>query len=227
MTGSPAEPLRLPGGVRVCWTGRREGDLGPRAVGDVQARRRAVLDLPWSWLTQVHGATVVSVDSEPVGGVEADALVAGSTAPARTAFAIFTADCAPVALASPEGAMGAVHAGWSGLLAGVVEEAVAALRRGGASRVTAALGPCIHPECYEFSDADLARMTGRLGSSVAGRTSTGRPALDIPAAVAAALERAGAELAFDAGVCTACSTRHWSHRAARDPQRQAMVVWRG
>src|SRR5674476_1670641 len=65
-----------------------------------------------------------------------------------TALCVLTADCAAIALASAEGVCSAVHAGWRGLVAGVVEAAVTAMRDLGASDVTASLGPCIHAPCY-------------------------------------------------------------------------------
>ena len=99
-----------------------------------------------------------------------------------SALAILTADCASVALGSAEGVFGAVHAGWRGLLAGVVEATVAAMRARGAGDVVGALGPCIHPECYEFSDADLdavaaayGRRRARAGRRKVDRRSTSRP----------------------------------------------------
>ena len=183
-----------------------------------------VLDRPWSTVHQVHGAEVFVVEEPGAGGpqVEADALV---TAEPGAALCIRTADCAPVALASPEGVIGAVHAGWRGLVAGVVEAAVAAMRDRGATDVSAALGPCIHAECYEFDDADLDLVAARYGAGVRATTSAGRPALDVPATVRLAVERAGADLTHDLGVCTACSPHHWSHRARAEPQRQALLVW--
>jgi copper oxidase (laccase) domain-containing protein len=96
----------------------------------------------------------------------------------------------------------------------------------GATDVVAALGPCIHAECYEFSTADLDEVAALLGNEVRGVTTGGQPALDVPAAVRVALERAGARLVHDADVCTACSTGHYSHRARAELERQAVVVWR-
>ena len=216
--------------MRAKWTGRADGDLGPRAEGDVGARRRAVVDLPWSWVRQVHGAGVVTVaPGRVVEGPEADALVTPvgerSGAPGA-AVAVFTADCAALALASPEGVLGAVHAGWRGVAAGVIQAAVDAMRRAGARSVVGALGPCIHAECYEFGPADLATVERALGSEVGGRTSWGAPALDLPAAVEAAAEAGGIDLVVSSPVCTACSPGHFSHRARGDRERQALVVWR-
>jgi copper oxidase (laccase) domain-containing protein len=92
--------------------------------------------------------------------------------------------------------------------------------------VVAALGPCIHAECYEFSDTDLAAVAAALGDEVRGVTSTGAPALDVPAAVRAALAGVDVQLVHDVDVCTACSTAHYSHRARAELERQAVVVWR-
>jgi YfiH family protein len=219
-------------GAHVRFTGRAEGDLGHTgrwvAVDeldpDVVDRRRAVLDRPWSWLRQVHGATVVVVEEPGEGaGDEGDALV---TSADGTALAVLTADCAPIALASPEGVVAAVHAGWRGLQAGVIAGAVEVMRARGAVDIVAALGPCIRPECYEFSPADLDRMADRFGAGVRGQTAAGRPALDVPAAVRTALGEAGVDLVHDEGVCTSCSADHYSHRARQELERQAVVVWR-
>ena len=191
---------------------------------DVEARRRAVKDAPWTWLRQVHGDTVVTVAAPGEGaGARADASV---TDRPGCVLAVLTADCAPVALVSREGVVGAVHAGWRGLTAGVIERAVDSARALGATELRAVLGPCIRPECYEFGEADLETVAARLGEGVRGMTSDGSPALDVPAAVGAALERADVTELDDLGVCTACSDQYFSWRARAEPARQTMVVWR-
>jgi YfiH family protein len=222
------------GPVLVRWTGRPEGDLGPiedgagsdsRArVPDLERRRRALIDRSWSWVRQVHGAEVVVVRQPGDGnGARADALVSNHP---ESCLAIFTADCAPIALASPEGVLGAVHAGWRGLMAGVVDSAARAMRALGASQIEAALGPCIHPECYEFSPADLDRAEERFGPTVGGVTMEGGPALDLPEAVRVSLGAAEVELVADEDICTACSPAHFSYRARGERERMALVVWR-
>jgi YfiH family protein len=191
---------------------------------DVEARRRVVKDAPWTWLRQVHGDTVVTV-TEPGGGAgtKADALV---TPDAGCVLAVLTADCAPVALISAEGVVAAVHAGWRGLHAGVLQRAVEEARSLGASELRAVLGPCIHAECYEFGGTDLDAVAARLGNGVRAHTANGRPALDVPAAVGAALDEAGVTDLDDVGVCTACSGEYFSWRARGELARQAMVLWR-
>jgi YfiH family protein len=219
------------GRAAVRFTDRSAGDLGNGGLlvraddvdPEVTERRRAVLDRPWSWLRQVHGSRAVVVESP--GGAAGDEADAAVTDHPQAALVVLTADCAPVALSSPEGVIAAVHAGWRGLLAGVVESAVETMRGLGATDIEAALGPCIHAECYQFSASDLDLVANRLGRGVRGSTRAGEPALDVPAAVGAALERAGARLVHDEGICTACSTSHFSHRARGDVERQATVVW--
>ena len=222
--------MRL-GPAEVRFTGRAEGDLGSVAERGPEgpspacvARRAAVVDLPWTWLRQVHGANVVTVDRPGAhAGAEADGAV---TATRGAVLAILTADCAPLALASAEGVIGGAHAGWRGLLAGVVEETAAAMRALGATGIEAALGPCIHGECYEFADADLEPIARRLGPAVRSHTATGAPALDVPAAVAAACERADVDLVWRSPICTACDADGaYSHRARRDDERQALAIW--
>jgi hypothetical protein len=183
-------------------------------------------------LRQVHGTTVVVADVGPgrtdpwaPGAMppEGDAVVASTSA---VALAVLTADCAPVALGSPEGVFGAVHVGWRGLAAGVVARSVEAMGALGATAVVAGLGPCIGPCCYEFAPDDLAAVGAACGTDVEARTTQGRPSLDLPGAVRARLEAAGVPLVTAIGDCTVCTPGYFSHRARRDEGRQALVVWR-
>lgn len=222
----------LLGPAEVRFTGRAEGDLGHGgrwvAVDEIDPavadRRRAVHPRPWSWLRQVHGADVVRVE-QPGGGAgsEGDAAVTSSR---EALLCVLTADCAPVALAGESGVIGVAHAGWRGIQAGVLETTVAAMRSAGEEgAIVAALGPCIRPGCYEFGRDDLDEISQALGSEVVGVTASGHPALDVPAAVRAALSRAGVESVTDVEICTACDPGYFSHRARRESQRQATLVW--
>jgi YfiH family protein len=208
--------------VMARWTGRAEGDVRPDAPGAPERSRR-ILDRRWCWVRQVHGSEVVVAGPGTESGEEADAVV---SADPEVALAVFSADCATVALASPEGVMGAVHAGWKGVVAGVIGRAVEAVRSLGATSVFAGLGPCIRPECYEFGLADLDRVAAAVGPAARSVTRFGAPALDLPAAVAGALAEAGAELVVSDPTCTGCSPDHFSYRARGSVERQALVVWR-
>jgi hypothetical protein len=210
--------------AHVRFTSALDGDLSvlqPDAA--VSAARRRVLDLPWTWLRQVHGADVVVVEAPgDQAGVAADAAV---TRCPGAPLAIHTADCTPVALVAREGVVGAVHAGWRGLAAGVIEATVERMRSLGATDVQAVVGPAIRPECYEFGTDDLDVVATAYGPQVRGTTAGGRPALDMPAGVGAALARAGVATVGQTGICTSCDDRFFSHRARQDAGRQALLVW--
>lgn len=174
------------------------------------------------WLRQVHGATVVDgaahVDAaEPP---EADAAV---TSERGVALVVQTADCAPLALATDD-AIAVVHAGWPGLVAGVIPRAVERLREVGTGEVRAALGPCVHPCCYEFGRDDLAKVVDVLGPTVESATSDGSLALDVPTGVRVALEEVGVAELVDVDVCTFTSPDHFSYRRDGETGRQALVV---
>jgi polyphenol oxidase len=220
-----AVPLAGGATAHVVFTTRDDGDLRVAQPPEVLAERRAeIVDLPWTYLHQVHGADVVVVDTPGQhAGVDADAAV---TRIPGAALAIHTADCVPLALLADEGVVGAVHAGWRGVEAGVVEATVAAMRALGADpwHIQAVVGACIHPECYEFGADDLDRLAARYGDVVRGTTSDGAPAADMPAAVTAALHGAGIDRVDVADVCT-CAPHLYSHRVRGDVGRQAMVVW--
>jgi YfiH family protein len=178
--------------------------------------------LRWFRMRQVHGGAVVIAERSPGGAPDADAVV---TAAPGSPLVVLTADCAPVALVSA-GAVGAVHAGWRGLAAGVVEAAVGALRELDDSPARAVLGPYIHPERYPFGVHELALVADRLGPTVAGRTESGEPAVDLGAGVRAALASVGVTDVEDVNVCTAASPDHFSYRRDGVTGRQAMIVVR-
>jgi polyphenol oxidase len=219
--------------VHALWTGRDHGDarrpevsVPPPAPADLVVRRAR----------QVHGGAVLVVDPGPVpasakrwtlgrGDVlpDGDALVGREPG---TALAVLTADCAPVALGSPEGVHAAVHVGWRGLGAGVLGHAIDAMRSLGASAVVAGIGPCIGGCCYEFSVADLDRVEAVVGAPVRAMTTWGTPSLDLAAAVRAQLARSDTRVAVEAHQCTACVPGHYSYRGHGDSARQAVYVWR-
>jgi len=203
--------------------------MGPVAVDQVR------------WVDQVHGSTVIvvgersrpsSLGPTPAGSAAHAVAAAGagigdalvSMAPS-VALTVLTADCAPIALGSAEGVFAAVHAGWRGLAGGVVDAAVRTMRSLGAGEVAGALGPCIHAECYPFGADDLDAVAAVWGEGVRGRTADDRPALDLPAAVAAALAGSGVAQVSGVDACTSCAGGYFSHRARGDLGRQALLVW--
>jgi polyphenol oxidase len=219
--------IDLPHGAHVLFTTRRGGvsqppydtlNLGRWTDDDhaaVEENRARVLRLVgaerFAFGRQVHGATVVRDDEADV--VDADGQV--STRPG-VAPLVLTADCLPVALASP-GAVGMVHAGWRGLAAGVLEQAVAKM----GAPVAAAIGPCARWCCYEVGD----EVREALGLPGVG----GRARIDLVAIARERLLEAGVEALHDSGLCTMCTdaSLFFSHR--RDGPRtgrQGGVAWR-
>jgi YfiH family protein len=98
---------------------------------------------------QVHSAKVLTVTTPPSDPIRADALV---TATPGIALSVLTADCQPILLADPPArVIGAVHAGWKGAVAGIIEATVAAMASLGAdpSRIRAVIGPTISQRAYE------------------------------------------------------------------------------
>ena len=124
--------------AEVVFTDRADGDFGvDRAAGTLDGLRRGVFDEEWTWLRQVHGAEVVVVDRPGHrAGATADAAVTGATG---AVLCVQTADCVPVVLVG-DGVVGVAHAGWRGLVAGVIGSTVDARRAGTtlASSATAA-----------------------------------------------------------------------------------------
>lgn len=215
---------------QACFTTRSAGDFGPPPPGASAkefARHRAlyttIVQHRVSWLRQVHGAGVVTVSSPGQHcGVTADAAV---TDQPGCAIGVVTADCAPVVLLSTTSVIGVAHAGWRGLLAGVLEQTIATMRELGARDIRAIIGPCIHPECYEFGAKELDAVVRRYGAAAAAATRGGLPALDLPTAVRNALDAAEVACA-DPSWCTACEPNlSFSFRARHDAGRQAAVVW--
>ena len=210
------------GQVNVVFTDRSDGDFavaGPTAA--LEERRRGIVDLPWTWLRQVHGPKVVHVEEAGQwAGTEADGAL---TSTPGCPLAIMTADCAPVVFVSEAG-VAIVHAGWKGIVSGIIERAVEQLRSLGGAPVQTMLGPCINPGAYEFGPDDLRSAVDLFGADVEGTTDWGTPALDVPAAVAAACERAGWPPPATDVACTS-GDGWYSHRTRTDVGRQATVAW--
>lgn len=214
-------PLGSGRSVGVSFTDASDGDF--RVIDPtpgVEDRRRAVVDLPWSWVRQVHGATVLEV-SEPGqhAGAEADGLL--TTTPGA-AIAVTTADCAPVVLVAERG-VAVVHAGWRGIVGGIIGHAAERLSEAAGAPVASLVGPCIAPAAYEFGRDDLDAVIAAFGPAVESKTADGALALDVPAAVGAACIEAGWP-APERPACTSDS-QWFSHRTRADTGRQTAVAW--
>ena len=182
-------------------------------------RRAAFCPGTWTQPDEVHGTTVLAVDYPGHHDfAPADAVV---THCRGAVLAVWVGDCAPVVLVGADGAIGAAHAGWQGALDGVLQATVRAM---GSAEITAILGPCIHPCCYEFGIDQLDEFVARFGPGVAGTTTWGTPALDMPAVARAALSEVNVAL-DDRSQCTGCNDRQfYSHRRRGQRGRQVLTV---
>jgi YfiH family protein len=160
---------------------------------------------------QVHGADVLEVDPGSSGVVgTADVLL--SRSPGHV-VGILTADCAPVAIVG-RGGVAIAHAGWRGLVAGVVENALAAVGPAWAAWV----GPSIRSCCYEVGPEVVDAFTER-GLPVAGPRR-----VDPGHAATVALSRSGVEHIAVTTHCTSCDEGYFSYRRDGVTGRQGAFV---
>jgi polyphenol oxidase len=210
------------------WQLARQADTDRDRVQADRSRLVAALGLPGSprWLRQEHGRRVA--EAADGGQPVADACIGRARG---EVCAILTADCLPVLLCDREATVvGAAHAGWRGLAAGVVEAAVAACDRP-PERLLAWLGPAIGPGVYEVGEeVREALLAGDGGAGDAFRPSPrGRWLADLYHLARRRLATAGVRSVHGGGLCTFSDARRFhSHR--RDggaAGRMASLVWLG
>jgi hypothetical protein len=160
---------------------------------------------------QRHGATVTRAQPRGIvtpGTVYDHCDGLWSDEPGR-AMLLLTADCLPIAIVRTDSrrpAVSILHAGWRGLLAGVVAAGVRALGAGGLS---AAIGPAIGPCCYEVGEEVATPFREAYGDDVVD----GDSKLDLWTAAERALRAAGVEQVERFDLCTSCEPdRFFSHR---------------
>lgn len=215
--------------------GKHVGD-DPALVALNRMRLRRSLPAEPAWISQVHGIAVIDAASvlpgQPVQ--VGDASVASAPG---VVCAVMTADCLPVLFASTDGkVVGAAHAGWRGLAAGVLGETVASMRAAGAGEITAWLGPAIGPSQFEVGsdviDSFMAQARGEdEAASIAQAFAAldGRPGkylADIYMLARSALARDGVTRVAGGSYCTASERgRFYSYRRDQVTGRQASLIW--
>ena len=230
-------------GVRAVTTLRLNGDYGMGGVGwdsgnrtgddwlAVQRRRESLaraLGCEILWLEQVHGRDVLAAESPGTDGKppRADGMVVSGRG---LACAVQTADCLPVLMAVSGGPVAAVHAGWKGLAAGVLESALRAMRTEPA-RIHVQIGPHIGRTSYqvglELRDR-LVQESEDLGAFVPD-DAEGKLLCDLGLLAQLRLRRGGVG---SVKLCALDTCRHSRllHSARRDGERSgrmASVIWR-
>jgi len=239
----------LGGDVRFAFTSRAGGfsaspydelnlslDVGDDAAV-VERNRASVLDrlgvAAATWLRAQHGRDVHVVDGAvdaADAALEGDGLVtatSGHDGHGGHGLAALSADCALVVLADPAvGVIGCLHCGRQGLVAGVVEAAVTAMRDLGARSIRGAIGPTICGNCYEVPP-DMAAAVVAVVPAAAARSRSGGAALDVRAGVLDQLARAGVRRVRLVGGCTFEDPDTFSYRRDHVTGRMGAVVWSG
>jgi hypothetical protein len=212
------------GGWKSLNLGAHVGDR-PEAVvrnRELLARELALPAEP-RWLDQVHGTRILELDRGEAGS--ADGAV---TATPGVVLAIMTADCLPVLLATKDGRrIGAAHAGWRGLAAGVLANAVAAFDCPPSS-LQAWLGPAIGPAAFEVGPevraAFLARDDGAADCFTPN--SRGRWQADLDGLARRQLGQSGVAAIHGRPQCTSSDPdRYFSHRREAPCGRMATLIW--
>jgi len=215
VSGAPYEGLNL---------GSHVGD----AAAAVHANRRllaAHLPAEPVWLEQVHGVDVVRAATASAGA----AADAAFTREAGVVCAVLTADCLPVLFCDRGGSVvAAAHAGWRGLLGGVLERTVRAMGVP-PDGLMVWLGPAIGPAAFEVGDevraAFLEHDMAAAAAFVPGRTA-GKWMADIYALARQRLAALGVDQVFGGGLCTVSDrTRFYSYRRDGVTGRFASLVW--
>ncbi len=201
----------------------------PAAVAENRKRLREMLALPSEplWLKQVHGTAVLS--ALDIAGDCADARVTDSR---QQVLVIMTADCLPVLFSSRDGAhIGAAHAGWRGLVSGVLEATIDAMQTT-PSDLLAWLGPAIARDAFEVGDEVRAAFLEHDAQSATAFTANarGRWQADLIELARQRLRAAGVTAIYGGQWCTYSDPeRFFSHRRDGHDQptgRMATLIWR-
>lgn len=197
----------------------------PEQVLKNRQRITDILDLPNApvWLNQVHGKTVV--DATQVNTlVEADASYSHEPGVVCT---VLTADCLPVLLCSRDGrSVAAVHAGWRGLLTGVIIETVKAMKT---LDLLVWLGPAIGPDAFEVGDDVRTAFIDNNARYADGflTAEKGKWLADIYCLARINLALAGIDSVYGGHFCTLSDVeRFYSFRRDKETGRMASLIWR-
>lgn len=197
------------------------------AVAENRRLLGAALQLPVepSWLNQVHGTTVVNA---------ADAVATKPSADASVAFGpgavcvVLTADCLPVLFCDRAGTrVAAAHAGWRGLVGGVLEQTITALGVPPAE-LLAWLGPAIEQDAFEVGPEVLEQFVARdpTNATAFQANTRGRWQADLYQLARNELARLGVPSVHGGGFkCFADSKRFFSYRRESRTGRMATAVW--
>ena len=177
---------------------------------------------------QVHGTLLVQVTRPGQDCGEVDGLW---TAVNNQPIGVMTADCVPILLVSADRTMvAALHAGWRGTVAGIVEAAALTWKKQGfdLNRCSAVLGPAARACCYEVGEDLVAQFkqtfSDKLGQERVREWNPSPRRLDIQTVNALELQRLGVGAVESIEVCTICNDAFASYRRDKDQSRQYSII---
>ena len=221
------QTLRTGGCSPAPWNSFNLGDhVGDSSalVAANRAKLRTLLPGEPLWLQQVHGITAVDADSA-TNLLPADAAVAHQ---AGKVCVVMTADCLPVLFCNRAGTVvAAAHAGWRGLLAGVLEATIGKMG-GPASELLAWLGPAIGPQHFEVGDEVHAAFVEQNPDAILAFSPQrpGKWLADIYTLARQRLQAAGVDSISGGDFCTVSDTeRFFSYRRDGVTGRMASLIW--
>jgi polyphenol oxidase len=175
------------------------------------------------WLEQIHSSRVFDA-AKSASLQQADACFA---AEAGIVCAVMTADCLPLLMCDVKGTrVAAIHAGWRGLLAGIIGNTVAAMQ---CLDLLVWLGPAIGPDCFEVGDeVRAAFMEKSADFGVAFKKQGGGKWLaDIYQLARIDLAALGINKVYGGNFCTVTEQdRFYSYRRDKVTGRMATLIWR-
>ncbi len=184
----------------------------------------AHLPAPPAWLNQVHGTEVMELPLSEGSVPDADAAYADKSG---EVCCIMTADCLPVLFCSEDGQeVAAAHAGWRGLLDGVLENTLAKFTQ--PQNVMVWFGPAIGPDAFEVGPEVREQFVARQPEAkVAFKPHNDRWLADIYQLARLRLEAVGVSQIFGGEYCTHSDPElFYSYRRDGKTGRQATLIWR-
>ena len=201
-------------------------DDDPAAVMANRQTLQQVLGLPGQplWLQQVHSTVVVNAATAGMSPV-ADAAY---TSRAGVVCAVLTADCLPVLLTDTAGqCVAAIHAGWRGLAAGVIEAAAREMGQPG-EKLLAWLGPAIGPAAYRVGDEvrDTFIAHDQMAATAFRQGTDGAWFADLYRLARQRLAACGVTAVYGGGHCSFTDPeRFYSYRRDGATGRMATLIW--
>lgn len=202
----------------------------PLKVASNRSKLNEILPASPLWLNQTHSTEVVRYSNSSSPTPNADAIYSEEVG---KPCLVMTADCLPILLTNQDGEfVAAIHAGWRGLINGIIEKTIAQLSNYQATQMVAFIGPAICQKCFEVDDSVLSEFKQKDIESIqyfAAGLQSGKFYADLRKIAELKLLRLGllSENISNQNICTKCNPQwFYSYRANSNSGRIATLVWK-